>query len=304
MTPVERSGVAIAVAGFAALSVGDAVIKTMAGDWPPVAVAALRFSIGALGLSILLLHSEGAKAFQPQSWGLQLARGACLAFASVCFFSAVYIMPLAEAMAISFLAPMLTQMFAGIILGEKVKPKVYLISLVALAGVGIILRPNLTELGWGALLPLISAIFFSLLMILNRKSAGQEIALAAQVFVAATSAVILVLLATVANLSGTEALSFGWPPWDVVLRCAIVALTASTAHWLVYIGTSRAGAAQVAPAIYTQMLVAVSLGWLIFDDVPDAFTILGGAIIIAAGIYLWRDGMKPGEIAQANPDKS
>ncbi|AWW74155.1 EamA family transporter [Erythrobacter sp. KY5] len=300
MSPIERSGVAIAVAGFAILSVGDAVVKSMASEWPAFAVAALRFSLGALGLSALLWRSEGPAAFVPQNWGLQIARGTCLALASVCFFSAIYIMPLAEAMAIGFLSPILTQILAGLFLGEKVRPKVYFISLISLAGVVIILRPNLALLGWAALLPLVSAIFFATMMVLNRVSAGQGSALSAQVFVAGFCAPILIVGAAAAQISGVPELQFGWPSWDVVARCIFVAITASTAHWLAYIGTTRAGAAQVAPAIYVQMLVAVSLGWAIFGDVPDYYTLLGAGLIISAGLYLWRDGLKPsGKLASA-----
>ena len=87
MTPHERSGLAYAVTGFAVLSCGDAVVKSMAGEWPPYAVAALRFAIGAIGLSVLLWRKEGVEAFRPQNWKLQLARGICLAFASACFAS-------------------------------------------------------------------------------------------------------------------------------------------------------------------------------------------------------------------------
>ncbi len=293
MTPTERSGLAYAATGFALLSCGDAVVKSMADAWPPYAVAALRFSIGALVLSALLWRSEGPKAFVPQSLPLQLARATCLALASVCFFSAIYIMPLAEAMAIAFLSPILTQLFAGLLLGETVKPKVYAISVVALIGVVIILRPNLALLGWGALLPLVSAVLFALLMVSNRASAGQGSALSMQVFVAGFAVPILIAVSLGAKLSGEPALDFGWPSWDVAARCAFVALTASTAHWLAYIGTSRAGAAQVAPAIYVQMVVAVALGWLFFGDVPDLLTLLGAGLIIAAGLYLWRDGLKP-----------
>lgn len=293
MTPEERSGFAIAVAGFATLSVGDAVVKSMAGEWPAYAVAALRFSIGAVVLSALLWRQEGAGAFRPKNLPLQIARGACVAFASLFFFSAIYIMPLAEAMAIAFLSPMLTQLLAGLVLGETVKPKVYAVSAVALVGVAIILRPNVAELGWGVLLPLASALFFAMLMVLNRASAGHGTALSAQVFVAAFCAPILIVIATAANLSGVDSLAFGWPSWDIVLRCAVVALTASTAHWLAFIGTMRAGAAQVAPAIYVQLLVVVVLGWIFFDDVPDFYTLAGAALIIASGLYLWRDGLKP-----------
>ncbi|KPP93419.1 DMT family transporter [Erythrobacter sp. HL-111] len=287
-------GLAYAVSGFALLSVGDAVVKTMATDWPAFAVAALRFSLGALGLAALLLRAEGPRAFRPTHPKLQVARGACLAFASVAFFSAIYIMPLAEAMAIAFVAPVLTQALAGPLLGERVRPAVYLVSLAALAGVAIILRPNLAELGLAALLPLISATFFALLMIANRASAGQGSALSMQVFVAGICAPILIALAGAAKLSGVPALDFGWPEWHVVARCAIVAVTASSAHWLVYIGTARAGASTIAPAIYVQMLVAVGLGWWWFDNVPDLYTMAGAALIIAAGLYLWRAGARRG----------
>lgn len=304
MTPEERSGVAYAVTGFAVLSCGDAVVKSMAGEWPAFAVAALRFTIGALALSALLWHREGAAGFKAKNWPLQFARGICLALASVCFFTAIYIMPFAEAMAIGFLAPILTQLFAGPLLGEKVRLKVYFISLIALAGVAMILRPNLAELGWAAAFPLVSAVFFALMMIANRASAGQGSALSMQVFIAALCAPILIVIASVAKLSGLPALDFGWPSWDVVLRCAIVAVTASTAHWLAYIGTSKAGAAQVAPAIYVQMLVVVILGWMFFDEVPDLLTLAGAALIIMAGLYLWRDGLKASKPSAAQPQKS
>ncbi len=292
MTPTERSGLAYAVVGFVSLSIGDAVVKSMSSDWPAHAVAAMRFSIGALGLSVLLWRSEGPRAFVPTHWPLQIARGGCLALASSCFFWAIYLMPLAEAMAIAFFAPVLTQVFAGLLLGEKVKAHTWGVSLVSLVGVAIILRPNLALLGWAALLPLISAVFFALLMVSNRASAGQGSALSMQVFVAGICAPILIVAASLANMSGIEAFEFGWPSWDVVARCTFVAVTASAAHWLAYVGTSKAGAAQVAPAIYVQMLVAVTMGWLWFDDVPDFYTLLGAGLIIAAGLYLWREGLR------------
>lgn len=286
-----RNGLLYAVAGFAILSCGDAVIKSMAGAWPAYAVAALRFTIGAVGLSFLLWRSEGPRAFLPVNPWLQAGRGACVALASLCFFSAIFIMPLAEAMAIGFLSPILVQVFAGIFLKERVSARVYGLSLVALAGVAIILRPNLALLGWAALLPLISAVFFATLMVLNRVSAGQGSALSAQVLVAAGSAPILILASLAAKFSGIPELDFSWPSLDTVLRCAFVALTASTAHWLAYIGTAKAGAARVAPAIYVQMLVAVTLGWIFFGDVPDVWTLVGAALIIVAGLFVWREGM-------------
>jgi drug/metabolite transporter (DMT)-like permease len=287
-----RAGFLFAVIGFATLSVGDAVIKSMAGAWPALGVAVLRFSFGAIALSAILWRREGRAAFRPANPGLQIARGCCLAFASLCFFSAIYLMPLAEAMAIAFLAPILTVILSGIMLGERVRISAWIASLVALGGVAMILRPNLALLGWPAILPVISAFFFAMMVVLNRKSAGQGSALSMQVFVAIGASIILITVAILARIAGIEPFIFDWPSWDVVARCAVVAVTASTAHWLAYLGTMRAGAAQIAPATYVQMLVAVSLGWWWFGDTPDAITLAGAAIIIAAGLYLWRSSLR------------
>ncbi len=283
----ERTGLLLAVCGFALLSCGDAVIKSMAGMWSPVAVAALRFAMGAAGLSLLLLRSEGRAAFRPTHPWLQIARGVCLAGATLCFFSAIFVLPLAETMAMTFVAPIITAVLAGPLLGERVRPVVWLASAVALGGVLLVLRPNLAEVGAVALLPLGSACFFSLMVIANRASAGQGSALSMQVFIACVAAPVLAAAAAAGHLSGIEALEIGPLDWSVAVRCAIVAVTASTAHWIVYLGTMRAGAATIAPTTYVQMLVATLLGWLFFGDVPDAVTVLGAAIIIGAGLLLW-----------------
>lgn len=278
----------LAITGFALLSVGDGVIKSMAGAWPPLAVAALRFIIGSVALAILLARAEGPAALRPAQPWLQLGRGVCVSVASVCFFSAIYIMPLAETMAIAFLAPVFTALLSGPILGEKVRAPVWIASGMAMIGVVMILRPNLAELGAPAMFPLVSALFFGLMIVLNRKAAGQGSPLAMQYYMAGVAATVLSVLAIGAKFSGIEALDFGAPSWDVVARCAIVACTATTAHWLVYLGTTRAGASQVAPCTYVQMLVATLIGWVWFGDVPDALTLVGAAIIIGAGLYLWR----------------
>lgn len=283
----ERSGLILALAGFAVLSCGDAVIKSIAGQWSPVAVAALRFTLGAAGLSAVLMLREGAAAFRPRNPLLQVARGVCMAGATLCFFCAIFVMPLAETMALSFIAPILTALLSGPLLGERVRPVVWIASAVALGGVLMILRPNFAELGTVALLPLGSAGFFSLMVIANRAAAGQGSALSMQVFLAAVAAPVLVAGALVGNASGIDTLAIGSLSWSVAVRCAIVAASASFAHWLIFRGTMRAGAAMIAPMSYIQLPVAALLGWIFFADTPDAVTLLGAAVIIGAGLALW-----------------
>lgn len=288
------AGLAFALAGFALLSVGDAVIKSMAGAWPGTAVAALRFTIGAAGLAVLLWVREGPAGFAIARPGIQLARGVCLAFSSLCFFLAIYIMPLAEAVTISFITPMVAAALSALLMRERPPASIWVASLLAFGGVVLVLRPNLGELGWVAVLPLVSAVIFALMIVLNRMAAGAGSVIAMQFAMSVVAAPILVLAAIAGHLSGAADLRLGWPGWTVVARCAFVAISATTAHSLIFIATTRAPAGAIAPMTYVQLLVAMAIGVVVYADYPDGPALAGAALVVAGGLYLWwRDGRSP-----------
>ena len=109
-----RSALVLALCGFISLAFGDAVVKSMAGAWPGTAVAALRYSFGAIGLVAIVAAVHGRAGFRlPRPW-LQLGRGAAVALATICFFMAVMAMPLADATAIQFTSPMLTGILSAL----------------------------------------------------------------------------------------------------------------------------------------------------------------------------------------------
>lgn len=290
MRRAETTGLFYALAGFATLSLGDAVVKTMTGQWAPTAIATTRYVIGALGLGLLLWRSEGRRAFVMPAPRAQVLRGAAVALATIGFFSAVFVLPLATATSITFTSPMLTALLAALLLGEPARRETLIASAIAFIGVLVVLRPNFLTAGWAALLPLLSALGMSVLMIGNRFVAGKASALAMQFFVAAMAAPLLVVASLGLHFSGIARFALYWPDWTVLARCALVACSASCAHWLIYMGTTRAGAATVAPMTYIQLLVASLAGWLVFDNHPDMLSLLGAAIIIGAGLYLWRAG--------------
>jgi drug/metabolite transporter (DMT)-like permease len=111
-----------------------------------------------------------------------------------------------------------------------------------------------------------------------------------QFYTAVIAAAMLGIGTGIAAATGLAGIEIGWPSWSVVLRCILVAFTASCGHWLVYTATTRAGAAVIAPMAYVQLLVALAAGWLVFDDWPDTLSMVGGAMIVCAGLYLWRSG--------------
>lgn len=290
-----RAAWLLGLSGFALLSLGDSVVKSIAGEWPGTAAAALRFALGAAGLGVILWLREGRAGFAAPRLGLQAARGAALALASCMFFLAVYAMPLAEATAIQFISPMLTALLSAWLLHERIGARTWGAILLAFAGVLIVLRPNVAELGPAALLPLGAAAGMAALVLLNRRSGADVSPLAAQYFVAVFAAPFLLVAAVAGHVSGAKALVIGWPDAGVVARCALVAVTASTAHWLIYRATLHASAAAIAPAVYIQIVAATLIGIVWFGDWPDAVAIGGTALIIAAGLWLWYGGRAGGQ---------
>ena len=282
-----NSGLALALIGFVVLSCGDAVVKTMVAAISPPEIAALRFTLGALGLGALVALRRGWTGFGGQPWRWQALRGGGVALATTGFFGAVSIMPLATATAIGFTSPILTSLLAAVLLGEKIRRPTIIAALVAFAGTLVVLRPNFAALGWSALLPLVAALGGSAMMVGNRAISGHTDPLASQFWMAAIAAPLLIAVALLGHASGIAHLALVWPPVTILLLCGAVAVTASTSHWLIYLATRDAGAGTVAPFTYIQLLVALALGAAIFGDRPDAVALAGSGVIIAAGLYLW-----------------
>jgi drug/metabolite transporter (DMT)-like permease len=300
MARTERSeatiGLLYALAGFSLLSFGDAVVKTTAGMWPGTAFASLRYIFGAIGLSALLWHREGRVAFTIPDAALHWGRGACVAIGASCFFVAISFMPLAEATVISFASPIFVALLSALFLKEPASRAAWIATGLAFAGVVVVLRPNIANVGWVGILPLITAMTMSVMVILNRTVAGRASALKMQMLISVTALPLLLLLAVAGHASGLPALHIDVPDWTIVARCAVVACTASTAHGLIYMATERVSAANIAPVTYVQLLSAVGLGMLWFGEQPDWVTAAGALLVVSAGLVLWRgqgSGVRP-----------
>ena len=295
----DRAGLLFALAGFCTLSIGDAIVKGMAGEWPAPAMAATRYVAGTLLLAVLLLRYEGAAALRLPRESLQWVRGIAINFSAVGMFLAVWIMPLAEATTIAFTQPMITAVLAVLVLGERARLSTWAATLVAFGGVFLVLRPNFDTAGWGVLFPLMGATGMAITIIANRKVHGRASVLAMQYYMSVTAMIVLALATIAGHLSGIEGFVMHWPHWSVAARCVFIGLTATLAQWLIYMGTAKAGAGTVAPMTYGQLLMAVALGAIFFGDWPDATALLGAAVIVGAGLFLWWRGRAP---EPAKPD--
>jgi drug/metabolite transporter (DMT)-like permease len=295
----DRAGLLYALAGFCTLSIGDAIVKGMMGGWPAPAMAATRYITGTVVLALLICRHEGIAALRLPRDPLQWVRGVAISVSAMGMFLAVWLMPLAEATTIAFTQPMITAVLAMILLGERARLSTWIATLLAFAGVFLVLRPNFSTAGWGVLFPLVGAAGMAVTIIVNRKVSGRASVLAMQYYMSVTAMLFLIAATVAAHFSGIETFRMHWPDWSVIARCVLIGFTATLAQWLIFMGTVKAGAGTVAPMTYGQLLMAVGLGAAFFGDWPDATGLLGAVVIIGAGLFLWWRGRAP---EPAKPD--
>jgi drug/metabolite transporter (DMT)-like permease len=281
---------AMGIAAFMLLPIGDAFVKSMAGQWPATAIATLRYVFGLAAISLMLWHSEGRSGFAlPLPW-LQLGRGLAMTLTITCFFAGVQLMPMVDMSAISFTGPIIVALLSPLIFKERFNRAALIAIAIAFPGMLLILKPNFADIGWAALLPFFSAVGFAFTVIFNRMAAGAGSAMQMQFAVVIVSLPMVGALTLAGALSGYPALAVPMPDWVMVAKCAVVAVTGTLSHWFLFKATEQLSAATVAPLTYSQLFMALVLGAAVFGDWPDATALLGCALIVAAGLYLWRKG--------------
>jgi drug/metabolite transporter (DMT)-like permease len=283
----NAQGLLFALCGFALLSVGDALAKSMAGLWPGPAIAALRYTVGAVGLFSVLWLREGKSGFRFPNPQLHIGRGASVAFGSAFFFVGLHFLPLAEATVVSLTSPLMVASLSAIFLRESAPKAAWIATGVAFMGVMLVLKPNIAHFGFAAFLPLGTAFLMATMIILNRKVAGTAGLVLMQFLMSAIAVPFLIGLSIAGHFSGIVSLAITMPSAMVVAKCCLMAVSATAAHSLIYAATERASAAVIAPMTYAQLFVAVCIGWKFFGEVPDRATLAGAALIVGAALYLW-----------------
>lgn len=270
------AGIGLMTAGIFLFAVNDALGKWLVATYSVGQVLLVR-SIAALFLLVPFIWRDRATFAQAPRRGMQALR-AILATAEVgCFYWAVTWLPLADVMAYYLAGPIFVTAIAGAFLGERIGWRRWTAVAVGFLGVIVCLRPGSASLSSPALIALAGSLTFSLSMISTRALRG-------------TSDTVLVTSQTVAALMFGAMLSpFAWvlpPPRDMALL-GLLGMVAMVAHVCVNRSLKLAPASTVVPYQYTTIVWAVLFGYLVFGDVPDAFMLVGAAIIIAAGLFIF-----------------
>ncbi len=270
-------GIALMIAGFASFSGADIIAKILTADYHPVQIAWTRyFGVAAVVLVVLLLR--GPALLRSVAPGTQLLRGFCAVVSAVCFIFAIRYVPLADAVAVSFVAPFIVTVLGATLLGEPVGIRRWSAVAIGFVGTLIIVRPGLGVIHPAIFLVVLAATAFAARQIVSRHIGRRDPTMTTLAYTALTSFVVLI-----------PPLFFFWnTPQTATHLALMVALMALSGlgEFLLIKALEIAHAVVVSPMHYSQILFATLLGYLVFGHFPDAWTWLGSAVVIASGIYV------------------
>ncbi len=263
-------------AGFL-FTVMDATAKHLAQTYPVVEIAWGRYLFATLSLPVILFRFGGLATIRSNRLGLQMLRSLFLLCSTVIFWLAVKFIPLADATAISFVGPLMLTALSVPFLKEKVGPRRWAAVVIGFIASLIIIRPGPAMAQPAALLPLLSAASFAAYAICTRILSRNDGWATTLIW---SSLVGLVLLSLLAPFDWRSPDFAGW------LTLAFLGLIGSLGHLLMILAYARASASTLAPLSYVQLVWSAGLGLVWFGNFPDAWTLTGGGIIAASGLYV------------------
>jgi len=255
--------------------------------------------------SVFLSPFVWRKLYWPQGMELRLHlwRAFTLAFATLCFFSAIQVMPIADALAIFFVMPLIVTLLAPWILGEAAGWRRLIAVTVGMVGAVIIIQPSHEVFGWRAILPLGTAINFSFYLMFTRKLARSTVAgeglspLLMQFWSGFFGLILTALAILLLQPLNWEVFALSWPePWQW-WRLVLVGFLAAVGHLIMTAAFKYADASVLAPFQYVELIVAALLGWWLFGDIPTLSTWLGTLILVGSGLYIFQ---RERRLAKAN----
>lgn len=258
----------------------EAMAKYLGQTLPMLQVIGARY-FGHLALMIIVLMPRyGLTVFKAKRPLVQTGRSLLLLIDTGLFFFSLTMIGLAEATAIFFSVPILVVLLSIPLLGERVEwPRLIAVG-IGFVGMLVIIRPGSGAIGIGALLTFGAAFCVSLFNIITRKLADEDPVPVTMFYTALAGALIMLLVVPFIWENPVS-----WQQWTALI---LIGIAGGAAHSCIIASHVFAPASTVAPFMYSQIFWALGLGYLFFGALPDQFTVLGGMIVIASGLYLLR----------------
>ena len=277
-SPNTLIGIGLMLMAMAILPGIDVIAKYMGANGTPVLqIVWARLTFGAVLTLPFALPHAGLKGLLPNRPLIHTLRAALLITATFFFFWSLRFLPIADALAIFFVQPLVVTALSPLILKEHVGPRRWAAVAVGFVGTLIIIRPGFGALNPGAILALAAGTSLALYFLLTRLIAGEQKAIVTTFHTNLLGAVMTSALVPLVWITPTQT--------DWLLFLALAAI-ANFGHYFIVRAYDHAEASLLAPLAYTEMITSTLLGLLFFGDFPDRYTFLGVAILISCAIYI------------------
>ncbi len=269
------TGIILMVLGMAVLNAMDAISKLLTTDYTGIQVAWARYAFHLVPLVALAGPSRVRRMVRTINPRAQILRSTSLAISAVCIILAFSLMPLADAIAVSFIAPLIVVALSARFLGEHVGLHRWIAVVIGFVGMLVLVWPEGNVFETGAIFAVAAAIFWAIGLMMTRHVRGDD-PWSTLFFTALIGTVLLSL-----------AVPFFWRSPSLVAwgLMASMGLLGGLAHALIILAFRNASASLLAPYNYTLLVWATFYGWLLFQELPDLRGIVGAVIIVTAGLY-------------------
>ncbi|MCZ4352456.1 DMT family transporter [Roseovarius aestuarii] len=274
--------------GFAIFApVMDMFAKFIGDSLPVGQVTAIRFGVQAslllpLALALRCLHRPAAA-----EMGLHLVRASLTLIATSFFFYALRFMPIADTLAIFFVEPFILTLLSALFLGEAIGPRRIIACTLGFLGALLIIQPKFDDVGLVALAPLGTAMLFACYMILTRRMATRMHPIALQTYTSLAALFLALPILFAFNGSGVVELDAHWPEMRNIWLLLGLGGMATISHICLSYALRFAPASTIAPIHYLEIVSATLLGFWAFGDLPGPLSMVGIALIVASGLYVF-----------------
>ncbi|MDC0563744.1 DMT family transporter [Alphaproteobacteria bacterium] len=274
-------GIGLMLLSMFVFSAVDTIAKVLTTDFHPLQIVWTR-QLGLVAGVFVMMALRGASLFETNRRKLQLARGLMAALSPALFITAINYVPLADAIAVTFVAPFVVTMFSALLLKEKVGIHRWSAVVVGFLGTLVILRPGFDGFEPALLLAVLAAVLFAFRQIISRYLSSSD---KTETTVAYTALVaVMVLFIPLPFVWQTPVSGFH------LLLMAIMAILAGLGEFLIIKALEVALAVVVSPVHYTVLIWGSLYGYFVFGDFPNYLTWIGAIIIILSGLYtLYRE---------------
>lgn len=271
------AGILLMCVGIASLSISDAIAKALTAGYPVIQILFIRNLIALPFAVFIALKMGGVGALRSYRPAAHLLRGILWLLAAMIFFTSLKHLDIAEATALVFVAPVFITAISALFLKETVGWRRWLAVLAGFIGVLIVVRPGAGTFQSASVLPVITAVFYAVLMISARWVDPRESVWTLMLYLVGAGALLSALFAPFVWV-GIQAADI----W-MFLGIAIFGTAGIT---LITQAFRFAPAATVAPFEYSALIWATFLGWFFWNEIPDMLTYVGAGVIILSGCYI------------------